>query len=268
MTTSVTGFCTCDPVNASGNYASAGAFRAEATYSKVSDIVIETLEGDKVTLSSSAYTSGGYETYKAFAMGMGTAAWHYGESAYFESKHDLSLSITGDLSKEELDDINKILRTLDRMMNDLAAGDLEGVLAESAGFRGIDSIASFSADMSITTSIAVGRYETAAASIPFAGAEKGSGYADGRIDRAADAFAGALNARTASIKELVSALEDYFSDWFEKRSDEANSREKGTKWASRFARRLMNGLERADGGGGEEEAQPPSRPAAQHFHSD
>jgi hypothetical protein len=176
-------------------------------------------------------------------MGKGAAAWQSGTSASYESGQALTLSVSGDLNARELGDINKILKTLDKMMGDLASGDLEGALARSAKFTGIESIASFSADMSITASVAVSRYETAAASIPMHGAEGGDGYGAGRIDRAADRFARSLNANTAPRGNLVNTLEKYFSDWFEKRSAENEDGGMGTKWASRFARRLLDGLE-------------------------
>lgn len=242
MTSSVIGTCACSPVNTYGSYAAVTAYSAEATYSKASDIVIETLEGDRVTLSTSAYATGGYETYEAFAIGGGAAARQYGASAYFESSQELSLSVSGDLNQQELNDISKILRTLDKMMNDLAAGDLKSALAGSARFSGIDSISSFSADMSITASVAVGRYEAAAVSIPLPAGETGDGHAVGRIDRAADNFSRGLNAKTASTGNLVETLEKYFSDWFEERSAENEGHDKGMNWASRFARRLMEGL--------------------------
>lgn len=242
MNTSVTGYCSCNPANTSGSYAAASAFRTDALYSKESDIVIETLEGDRVTLSTSTYAAGGYETYEAFALGPGAAAWQYGESAYFESRQELSLSVSGDLNEQELNDINKILRTLDKMMNNLAAGDLEGALAGSARFSGIDSIASFSADMSITASLAVSRYEAAAASIPLPAAENLDGLAARRIDRAADSVSRGLNAKNPSMGNFVETLEQYFSDWFEERTSGNEDRDRGMHWASRFARRLLDGL--------------------------
>lgn len=239
MSTSINGYCACDPANAyGGTYSGASAFYAEAAFSRSSDIVIETLEGDRVTLSSSFYAAGEYGAYEAFAMGKGGAAWQSGTSASYESGQALTLSVSGDLNDRELGDINKILKTLDKMMGDLASGDLEGALARSAKFTGIESIASFSADMSITASVAVSRYETAAASIPM----HGDSYGAGRIDRAADRFARSLNANTDRRENLVKTLEEYFSDWFEKRPAENEDGGMGTKWASRFARRLLDGL--------------------------
>jgi len=239
MSTSITSACACDPA---GAYAAAGAFRAESTYSRLSDIVIQTLEGDRVTLSTSAYAAWAYDTYEAFAAGGGAAFRMSGVSVWSESGASMSLSVSGDLNAEELADIGKIFRTLDKMMNDLAAGDLEGALAGDAGFAGIDSIASFSADVSITASVAVSRYEAVAASIPAPAGQRGDGHAYGRIDRAADQFSRRLSAGPANMKNLAGTLEKYFDDWFEKRSEVKEGGDAGMKWASRFARRLMAGL--------------------------
>ena len=242
MTTSITGHCACEPFNVSGSYAAAGAIRSEAAYTRASDIVIQTFEGDRVTISSSSHKTGGYEVYEALAAGKNTAARQYGESTWFESHSGLSLSVTGDLSKQELGDIQKILRTLDKMMDDLSTGDLEGALAGSAKFAGIDSIASFSADMSITASIAVSSYQRVASSIPSPVSRDGDSHALGRIDRAADNFIKGMNTKTALTGNLVSVLEKYFSDWFEKGHFERKGVQEGKEWASRFARRLMDGL--------------------------
>jgi len=156
----------------------------------------------------------------------------------------------GCLLEEELADIDKILRTLDEMMNDLAAWDLEGALAGEAGFAGIDSIASFSADVSLTASVAVSRYEAAAASITVPADQEGNGHAYGRIDRAADHLSRGLAAGPVDMKNLAGVLEKYFADWFEKRSEWKEGGDVGMAWASRFARRLMAGL--ADGRNPEE----------------
>ncbi len=243
MTTSVTGHCACGPVNSSGIYAAAGALRAGAAYSRVSDIVIQTHEGDRVTLSSSNYEAGGYETYETLVVGKNAATRQSGRSAWFESSRDLSLSVTGDLNKEESRDIHRILRTLDKMMNDLAAGDLEGALAGASKFTGIDTIASFSADMSITAGVAASQYRAATTSMPTLPASQGGdSHGAGWIDRAADNFLRELNAKTATIGDFAETLEKYLSDWFNERPADDEGRDKGMKWASRFAQRLMDGF--------------------------
>ena len=243
MTTSVTGHCACDPVNNSGTYAAASALRAGAAYSRVSDIVIQTHEGDRVTLSSSNYKAGGYEIYEALAVGKNAATRQFGGSAWFESSRELSLSVTGDLNREESRDVHRILRTLDEMMNDLAAGDLEGALAGASKFTGIDTIASFSADMSITASLDASRYSTATASMPTLPASQGGdSHRAGWIDRAADNFIWELNAKTATIGDFAETLEKHLSDWFNEKPADDEGRNKGMKWASRFARRLMDGF--------------------------
>jgi hypothetical protein len=230
MTTSITGYCASAPFSGSGAYAAAGALRADAVYSRASDIVIQTQEGDRVTLSSSTYEAGGYRAYEAFAMGKNAAVRQYGESVWFESRRGLSLSVTGDLNEEELKDIHKILQTLDKMMNALANGDLEGALAGSAKFTGIDSIASFFADMRICASVAVGHCRTEDDQVA-----KWS-------DRLADQFVKRLDAKAASMEKLVKTLEKYFLEWFEARPSEVGGRDSGVKWASRFAQRMMDNL--------------------------
>lgn len=237
------GFGSYNPVQAHGSYASASAARIDAAYSRSSDIVINTLEGDKVTISSSHFQAGGYETYEAIAMGKGASVYKYGESAYFESSRQMQISVTGDLNDEELEDIDHILSTLDEMMTDLVAGNLEKALSKSTRFMGMDAIASFAADMNVTASIAISSYETAAFSTSSPMVDGGEANALERIDRAADTISNRLNARTASLENLVSKLDDFFTDWFDDSTPKPKDQGKGIKWASRFANRLMNGLE-------------------------
>jgi len=243
MTTSVTGHCACDPVNSLGTYTAASALRAGAAYSRVSDIVIQTHEGDRVTLSSSNYKAGGYEIYEALAVGKNAAARQSGGSAWFESSRELSLSVTGDLNREESMDIHRILRALDEMMNDLAVGDLEGALAGASKFSGIDTIASFSADMSITASIAASQYRAGTISMPTLADSQGrDSQGAAWIDRAVETFIRELNAKTATIGDFAETLEKHLSDWFNERPADDEGPNKGMEWASRFARRLMDGF--------------------------
>ena len=130
MSMSITGASAGDPA---GVWAAAGAFRAESTYSRATDIVIETLEGDRVTLSASAYAAGGCEAYGALAVGGGAAAWQSGASAWSESGGELNLSVSGDLSARELADFH--LHTVDEMIQKASdSGDHEKA-AKQRDFR-------------------------------------------------------------------------------------------------------------------------------------
>ena len=107
-TTIPTGFNSFEPVQAYGNVVAAGGVRVDAAYSRSSDIVIQTLDGDTVTLSSSAQNTAGYETYESLAAGKGALVYRYGEASYMASSRQMNISVTGDLSREELKEINKI----------------------------------------------------------------------------------------------------------------------------------------------------------------
>jgi hypothetical protein len=238
-----TGFNSYNPVRTYGNFASAGGLRVDAAYSRSSDIVIQTLDGDTVTLSSSTQNSSGYETYESLAMGKGAFAYRYGEAAYLESRQQMNISVTGDLSREELKEINKILGTLDEMMKDLLAGDLTGALSKSSRFTEMDAISSFSANMQATATVAATGYDATAANRSLPVTENGEAGAIEQIDQAADDISGSLNARTALLKNLVSKIDDFFSEWLEDAPAKSGKHDKGTKWASRFAQRMMDGLE-------------------------
>ena len=230
------------PSQAYGNYTSVDAFRADMTYSQASDIVIRTLEGDTVTLSASTYNAAGYETYESLAVGKGGFAYRYGETAYFESRQQLSIAVSGDLNSEELEDINSILGTLDDIMTDLTAGNLGRALSRSSEFTGIDSIASFSANLNITATLSTSRLETTSATSSVPGFRDKKGDAITRIDQMADQISSALKTRTALLEHLVPKISDAVSDWLDTASIESNDQSNGMKWAQHFAQRLMEDL--------------------------
>jgi hypothetical protein len=231
-----------NPSRTYGNYTSGSAVRADMAYNQTSDIVIHTLEGDTVTLSSSMDTTGSYDTYEALAVGKDGFAYRYGETAHFESRRQLSIAVTGDLNREELEDIDSILGTLDEIMKDLSAGDLGRALSKSSAFTGIDAIASFSADLNITATLSASRLETASAASSAPGPWNKKNNAITQIDQMADKISSALKNRTALLEYLVPEIDDSFSIWSDTASIQSNDQSEGMKWARHFAQRLTDEL--------------------------
>ena len=240
LTSAGSGFHT--PFQAYGDYASTSASRTAVSYSQESDIVIHTLEGDTVTISSSAYDAGGYETYESLAAGRGGSLYRYGETAYFESRRQMSISVAGDLNREELEDINSILGTLDEMMKDLVAGNLESALSKSSQFADIDAVASFSADLSITATLTESRFESASASSSAPENRNEENDIMASIDRIADKMSNALKPRNTLLEYLVPEIDNAFSHRIDRAPAQSGDWAEGAKWAHRFVRRLMDGL--------------------------
>src|SRR5262245_65927746 len=89
-------------------YSSATVEHITASRSQSADITIVTAEGDRVTLSASMgaqaeYAPNEYATYNAYGR--------------------VSVTIEGDLSRSELKDIRKAIRTIEKAARDMARGD-------------------------------------------------------------------------------------------------------------------------------------------------
>jgi len=222
-----------DPV--SYDAAFARSFQTAATLAKSTDLVITTAEGDKVTLSTSSQETGGYGSYEALAKGKNATAYQSGQSIYYESRQELSFSVTGDLNEQELSDINSIVEAMGGIMDDLVSGDLESAASKGMALTGLSSISQFSATLNVSAGVSVSR-ETASV-----GDALPAGKTDG-VDQFADMLSGGFKDMMSSTGALAATLDDFFSDWFDRMSSKPDSSPEGLGVAARFARGLMDGL--------------------------
>lgn len=116
------------------------------------DLVLETKEGDKVTLSTNSYSR--LDAYLYDSKGMvqtkdGTAL--YSESIReitLSSGQSFSFSVEGNLSEAELEDIESLLQGLDDVIYEMKQGDMFGAVDEALEMGGYDSVSSFEANIS------------------------------------------------------------------------------------------------------------------------
>ncbi|WP_163338870.1 hypothetical protein [Desulfopila sp. IMCC35008] len=116
------------------------------------DLVLETREGDKVTLSANSYSR--MDAYLYDSKGMvqnetGTAL--YSESIReitLASGQSFSFTVEGNLNEDELADIESLLQGLDGVIHEMKQGDMFGALDEAMEMGGYESVASFEANIS------------------------------------------------------------------------------------------------------------------------
>jgi hypothetical protein len=109
------------------------------------DLTIVTAEGDRVTINSNSSVTSAYATYNGTVAGQNSTQVAAAATAS-SSSFDLSLSVEGDLSPEELKDIAKALQAYSKVLKNVSSGNMEPLLAEAGQISKLDEIASFEAN--------------------------------------------------------------------------------------------------------------------------
>lgn len=118
-----------------------------------SEITLFTKEGDKVTISSASNFEASYATYSSRGLIDGNAFQIDAEAFSVSESFVFELSVEGDLSAEELKDIKKALKTIEKLTRDFFSGKTDKTLDRAKRIAGLDSIASFEAVLQYSKSI-------------------------------------------------------------------------------------------------------------------
>lgn len=138
-----------------GRYYSSELTRVAASQQQQSDITILTAEGDKVTLSSSLESRADLVTYSSLGRTMRGVSCVQGRQLSLEGSNNMVIQVEGDLSEEELRDIKKTVRLLDKVMKDVASGDMEQALSKAQKAANFDSILGVEAKMEFQQTLSV-----------------------------------------------------------------------------------------------------------------
>ena len=122
-------------------------------------LTIQTREGDLVTLSSNTYSKLDAFMYNS----RGILQTDAGKVAVTQSQREITLasgesftfSVEGDLSEEELLDIEAIVKGIDEVISEMAQGDMKDAVATALSMGGYDSIAAYAADITYQKSYAM-----------------------------------------------------------------------------------------------------------------
>ena len=133
--------------------------RIETSNQQHKDITLVTEEGDRVTISSSFQRQAVYSTYERMSqysvsatsedLGMekNEPAWFEGEQFEYENNSSFSISVEGDLNKQELKSIRKVVKTIDKIMTDILYGKhIPYGLAKAIDVNNLNSITSLEAN--------------------------------------------------------------------------------------------------------------------------
>lgn len=120
--------------------------------SRSSDITLVTAEGDTVTLSASQTKEISFETYSSKGQSTDSDAV---VSAEVRKSSEFSMTIDGDLNREELKDIRKAIRTLFKAERDILKGHDERATERTTKLAELDQIASIDAKMEFRQTVSV-----------------------------------------------------------------------------------------------------------------
>lgn len=119
----------------------------EQKTSKETNLNLTTKQGDIVTLSAFSDMQSQYTTYSNLTKTDTAYSKTDMQTLNFNFSSAYEISVQGDLNKEEMDDINKIIKTLDLSMNHLINGDAETALSQALELNGLETISGFEASM-------------------------------------------------------------------------------------------------------------------------
>jgi hypothetical protein len=120
-------------------------YQRHTTTQTSADISISTAEGDTVTLSASALFETAYIRYDARGRLKGQQMSVHADSLQQQQTSEFALVIEGDLSEEELLEVQAVLQTLQGIATDFFARDLDEALGQAQQLGDFDSLSSIAA---------------------------------------------------------------------------------------------------------------------------
>lgn len=153
-TSACRGATSAAPVQFQGEAARLSYLNVSADQS--TDINIVTAEGDKVTLSSDYHSEATLLTYEHLAYSNSGYEAEKGELVDYNEERNISLSVKGTLSDQEMADIQALLTDLGEMLKSFLTGAGEGaggVDENSADLSRYSSLSAFEADFEYSASM-------------------------------------------------------------------------------------------------------------------
>ncbi len=133
----------------STNYVKKQSFKSHESLN--TGLVIQTKDGDQVTLSSNSFSEMDAFMYS----NKGVVQTESGEVFYSQNQREITLasgqsfsfSVAGELSEDELEDIDALLKGLDGVISEMTQGDMSGAIGKALEMGDFDSVSSYAADI-------------------------------------------------------------------------------------------------------------------------
>jgi hypothetical protein len=144
-----------DAADNSGGVQSSSKTDVSISRQNSAEITITTTDGDTVTLNTSSLFEASFTSYNQSGETSDGSYNLSASSASFKASREFSLSVEGELDKEELRDISKAIRQVNKTMRDLFSGDMEQALKRAAKLYNLDSISGIEAVAKVVNSVSV-----------------------------------------------------------------------------------------------------------------
>ena len=186
-------------------------------------LTIQTREGDVVTLSTSQYSE--LEAYDYSSQGVLSNEDGYTAASYnvreitLSSGETFTFTVEGDLSEEELEDIESIISGVDGIIGEMMEGDMEGAIGQALSMGSYESISMYQADITVSHSYAMYSEEQSSN----AGA-LGRDMAPSLIDAVSEEVDEVESAEEAPREDLETSLMEQLAKLLEEQEEEALAR--------------------------------------------
>ncbi len=117
------------------------------------NITINTSDGDVVTISSLEEFHTGYYSYQDVTSGSGNISLQESRQLEISTEKMFSLSVEGDLSKQEIKEIKKSLKLVSKILSGYESGDIKKVLKNVSKIGKLGTIANLEAAIQQVSSI-------------------------------------------------------------------------------------------------------------------
>lgn len=177
-------------------------------------LTIQTREGDVVTLSASQYSE--LDAYEYSSQGVVSNEDGYAAASYNVREITLStgeaftFTVEGDLSEEELEDIESIITGVDGIIGEMMAGDLQEAVSQAMRIGSYDTISSYEADITVQYGYAMYSEEQTATTGAL-GQDLAAAYLEDSDD----------TGTTRTVGNPESSLMDQLAELLEKQQEEA-----------------------------------------------
>jgi predicted RNase H-related nuclease YkuK (DUF458 family) len=208
------------------NYNTSRFTQVTTTHQNNTDVTILTLEGDRVTLSSSSQSQATYIAYDSLALSKGRLTRLQGEIFGLNTNDELSISVDGDLNKQELKDIAKAIKAIGTIIRDFLYGNIGYAVAKALKIIGLESIVSLEASMQCEQTVSLGQLsltDTASSSPELAEdtASKGNNaIVSEHIGKVTDRIAEVIKESGVRPRRLRKPIRKLFSHLFRELSQE------------------------------------------------
>ncbi len=199
--------------NALGSsYSDRQLIRVSESHQENKDITIFTEDGDRVTITSNQQSQASYTKYTAITHQNNYAdfdnitfdqnryAMFQDERFEFENSRNFSISVDGDLNEQELKDIRKTIKAIDKIMTDiLNGGDITQGVVKAIQLVNLDSISGIAANYRYENAISIEKMEV----------EEVSTYnRDGQMEKLLPGFNKEAECLKNLINEMINIIKD------------------------------------------------------------